>query len=212
MIKNIIFDIGGVLLDIDYNLTYTKLSEVMGIDIERKNIPSHIFKLMLGYEKGEINTETFLWNLQKESSKLTPHADKLIKAWNAMLIGWNPKRLVFLEELSAKYSLFVLSNTNDLHMEWFRRDLKKNHKITNFDTKYFDKTFYSHLMRMRKPENKIYKRVLKEAEIKAEETLFIDDNMENVKKARKVGLQAVYHNPKDEIIDSLDGYLANYNK
>jgi len=210
MIKNIIFDLGGVLLDLNYELTYASLSEVMGIEIPSKTIPAHIFKIMLGYEKGEINTETFLWNLQKESSKLTPQPDKLIKAWNAMLLGWNPKRFKFLEDLRKDYSVFLLGNTNDLHLEWVMEDLKKNHNISNFDTKYFDKTFYSHLMRMRKPEIKIYKQVIKEAGIKASESLFIDDNKENVLKARKADLHASWHDPKNEIIDSLNGYLAEH--
>jgi len=210
MIKNIIFDFGGVLLDIDYELTYSNLSDVMGVRITSDHIPAQIFKVMLGYEKGEINTETFLWNLQKESSKLTPQPDKLVKAWNAMLLGWNPDRFKFLEELRKDYSVYLLSNINELHLEWVMSDLKKNHKITNFDTKYFDKTFYSHLMKMRKPELKIYQEVLNETGINAEESLFIDDNIENVKKARQIGLQATYHNPKDEIIISLAGYLADH--
>jgi len=199
------------LLDLDYNLTFSKLGEVMGIDINAKKIPAHIFKIILGFEKGEINTETFLWNLQKESANLTPQADKLIKAWNAMLIGWNPKRFGFLEELKKEYSLFLLANTNDLHLDWINKDLKKNHGITDFNTRFFDKTFYSHEMHMRKPELKIYEQVLKETGIRAEETLFIDDNMENVEKARSTGLHAVYHNPKNEIIDCCHQYIAEYN-
>lgn len=210
MIKNVIFDFGGVLLDLDYNRTYAEMSDVMGVEINSDTIPAHIFKIMLGYEKGEINTETFLWNLQKESSKLTPQPDKLIKAWNAMLIGWNPKRFDFLIELKKKYNVFLLSNTNDLHLEWVMKDLKKNHNITDFDTKYFHKTFYSHLMRMRKPELQIYHQVLEEAEIKGEESLFIDDNEENVLKAREAGLHAAHHNPKNEIMEMLDSYLADH--
>ena len=64
MIKNIVFDFGGVLLNLDMNLTYEALTEVTGIDLTGE-IPSNILKVLLGYEKGEINTETFLWNLQK---------------------------------------------------------------------------------------------------------------------------------------------------
>lgn len=211
MIKNIIFDFGGVLLNLDYNLTYAQLSEVMGVDVQSDNIPAQIFKIMLGYEKGEINTETFLWNLQKESSKLTPQPHKLIKAWNAMLLGWNPARFEFLERLRKDYKVYLLSNTNDLHLEWVMKDLKKNHKIKDFNSRFFDQTFYSNMMRMRKPEKKIYERVLKEAGIKGDETLFIDDNIENVIKARKVGIHAVCHDPNDEIIQSFKGYLSKVN-
>ena len=126
-------------------------------------------------------------------------------------MGWNPDRFKFLEELRKKYKVFILSNTNDLHLDWVMKDLKKNYKIKDFDTRFFDKTFYSHLMRMRKPEEKIYREVLKEAGIKASETLFIDDNKDNVMKAKKVGIKAVVHDPKNEIIDSLDNYLSQFN-
>ena len=143
MIKNIIFDFGGVLLNLDPELTFSELSEVTGIKMTGTDIPAHIFKVMLGYEKGEINSETFLWHLQKESTKLTPQPDKLIKAWNAMLLGWNSERFQFLTNLRRDYKVFLLSNTNELHLEWVLRDLKKNHKIIDFDTQFFDKTFYS---------------------------------------------------------------------
>ena len=207
MIKNIIFDLGGVLLDIDYKLTFSKLSEIMGVDIRTDHIPAHIYKIILGYEKGEINTETFLWNLQKVSTRLTPQPDKLIKAWNAMLLGWNSNRFQFLDELRAKYNLYLVSNTNDLHLEWIRKDLKKNHKISDFDTKFFIKSYYSNTMKKRKPEIAFYEKILKDLQIKAEETLYIDDNLENIERARSLGLKAVYHEKDNEIIDVLDRYL-----
>lgn len=207
MIKNIIFDLGGVLFDIDYKLTFSKLSEVMGIELSVDQLPAHIYKIILGYEKGEINTETFLWNLQKVSSNLTPQPDKLIKAWNAMLLGWNPERFEFLRTLKKDYTLFLLANTNDLHLEWILKDLKRNHKITDFDTQFFEKSFYSQTMHMRKPELQFYEAVIKGSDVRAEETLYIDDSLENVEKARSLGLKAVLHDPKNEIIDSLDHYL-----
>ena len=208
MIKNIIFDFGGVLLDLDYEKTYSQLTEVMGVKMSGAHIPAQIFKVMLGYEKGEINTETFLWNLQKESTKLTPHPDKLIKAWNAMLLGWNADRFEFLLDLQEKeYRVFLLSNTNELHLEWVYRDLKTNHKITNFDTRFFDGTFYSHKMHLRKPEIDIYDRVIAEAELDPKESLFIDDNLDNIAAAKLAGLHAIHHDPKTEIIDQLPLYL-----
>jgi len=209
MIKNIIFDFGGVLLNLDPESTFLELSEVLGIQMTEEHIPAHIFKVMLGYEKGEINTETFLWHLQKEATTLTPQPDKLIKAWNAMLLGWNPDRFAFLTELSKNYKVFLLSNTNELHIEWVIRDLKKTHKITDFETRFFDRTFYSHNMKMRKPEEIIYKTVIKETGIVASETLFIDDNKNNVSAAISAGWKAIYHDPKTEIIDQLPKYLKS---
>ena len=208
MIKNIIFDFGGVLLDLDYEKTFAELTEVMGVKMSFDEIPAQIFKVMLGYEKGEINTETFLWNLQKESTKLTPHPDKLINAWNAMLLGWNADRFEFLLSLQEEgYRVFLLSNTNELHLEWVYRDLKNTHKINNFDTRFFDGTFYSHKMHLRKPEIGIYDRVIAEAELDPTESLFIDDNSDNISAAKLAGLHAVLHDPKTEIIEQLPVYL-----
>ena len=181
----------------------------MGIKIDPEKIPAHMYKLLLAYEKGEINTETFLWNLQKESSNLTPQPDVLIRGWNAMLLGWNPDRFSFLKRLKKVYNLYILSNTNDLHLEWMMRDLKRNHNITDFNHRFFEMTFYSNLMKMRKPEKKVFKKVLKEAGIKAEETLFIDDNIDNVLKARKFGIHAICHDPKHEIIETMNDYLES---
>ncbi len=209
MIKNIIFDFGGVLLNLDPELTFSELSDVLGIQMTEEKIPAHIFKVILGYEKGEINTETFLWHLQKEATTLTPHPDKLIKAWNAMLLGWNPDRFDFLIELRKKYKVFLLSNTNELHIEWVMRDLKKNHEITNFSTQFFERTFYSHNMKMRKPEEVIYNTIIEETGINASETLFIDDNISNVSAAISAGWKAIYHDPKTEIIDQLPKYLKS---
>jgi putative hydrolase of the HAD superfamily len=207
MIKNIIFDLGGVLFNLDPDLTYSELSDVLGIQMTEDNIPAQIFKVILGYEKGEINTETFLWHLQKEATTLTPQPDKLIKAWNAMLLGWNPDRFDFLIELRKKYKLFLLSNTNELHIEWVMRDLKKNHKITNFGTRFFEHAFYSHNMKMRKPEEVIYSTIIEETGINASETLFIDDNINNVSAAISAGWKAIYHDPKTDIIDQMPKYL-----
>ena len=207
MIKNIVFDFGGVLLDLDYELTFAELAEVTGVSMTFDDIPAHIFKVMLGYEKGEINTETFLWHLQKESTKLTPQPDKLIKAWNAMLLGWNPKRFDFLTALRKDYKIFLLSNTNKLHIEWVLRDLKKNHNISDFATRFFDHVYYSHDMKMRKPEEAIYNTVIHKSGINPSETLFIDDNKSNVDAAISAGWNAVLHDPKTEIIDQLPKYL-----
>ncbi|MFT4533964.1 MAG: HAD superfamily hydrolase (TIGR01549 family) [Saprospiraceae bacterium] len=209
MIKNIIFDFGGVLLNLDQELTFSELSEVTGIPMTSEDIPAHIFKVLLGYEKGEINTETFLWHLQKESTTLIPQPDRLIKAWNAMLLGWDPGKFDFLLELRKDYKVFLLSNTNELHIEWVLRDLKKNHNITDFDTRFFDRTFYSHKMKMRKPEEQIYRTVIEETGVNASETLFIDDNKNNVSAAISAGWKAILHDAKTDIIDQLPTYLRS---
>ncbi len=197
-------------MDLNYNLTFQALSQIINVPMVHHDIPSDIDHVMKEYEMGKMKTETFLWNLQRKQKVKTPQPYQLIKAWNKMLLGWNPKRFDFLEALKKDYKVYLLSNTNELHIEWVLRDLKKNHGITDFDTRYFDKTFYSHNMLMRKPDINIYQKLIEETKISPEESLFIDDNFDNVQGAKMAGLNAVVHDPAKEIIDELEGYLRNY--
>ena len=132
--------------------------------------------------------------------------------FRSMLLGWNPKRFTFLEALKEKYSVYLLNNTNALHHEWVLKDLKKNHKITDFDTRFFHKTFYSHLMRLRKPESKMFQSVVEATHIQPQETLLIDDSIENVLRAREEGWQAELHTSNSEIMDAFEGYITKYNR
>ncbi len=207
MIKNIIFDFGGVLLDLDYSRTADALSRVLDIQMTWESIPKRINRHLIDYEKGQISTEGFIWNLQRLAHGKTPHPNAIIKAWNAMLLGWNPVRFSFLEQLKKKYRVMLLSNTNALHLDWVRRDLKNNHGIENFDDRFFAQTFYSHELGMRKPDMEIYDTVTKKAGVLPSETLFVDDNSQNVSQAQKAGWHAICHNPENEIIEIFNQYM-----
>lgn len=204
--KNIIFDFGGVLLDLDYQKTYDRLSEVMGISLSEGKVPEGLIHVFEKFEKGQIHEENFIWALQNHAEGF-PQARQIIDAWNAMLIGWNPKRLEMLLDLQKTYEVFLLSNTNALHMDWVYKDLLANHQVHHFDKKYFDMTFYSHKMGMRKPDDEIYLQVLKEADLNASETLFIDDKKENIEGAKRVGIVGQLHDPSTEIVDVIQDYL-----
>ncbi len=203
-IKNIVFDFGGVLLDIDFSLTYRELSRLLGVEFFPEKISDEARQVLIDFEVGKTTKENFIWSLQRYSQKEVPHGFDIIKAWNYMLLGWQPNKLEFLMELKTKYNLFLLSNTNEIHIEWVHRDLVKNHSITHFEKTYFDKVYYSHMIGLRKPNKEIFQYVLQDAHISSEETLFIDDLLENVMSAVSMGFQAYHHNPNDDLISAMN--------
>lgn len=205
LIKNIIFDFGGVLFDIDYRITEEAFSNLLGKEFSFKKAPG-LKRILLQYETGKINTETFIWNIQKHCGPTVQGRD-VMKAWNSMLLSFPKERIDFLIELRKKYKVFLLSNINELHAGFVDRYVKKNYTLTDWQKLCFDKVYYSHIIQMRKPTKSIYRFVLKDAGIKADESLFIDDLAENIRGAKAVGLQAIQHNPEDEIIDKLNSYL-----
>jgi glucose-1-phosphatase len=168
--------------------------ETIALELYKKH-----YLLFDNYEKGDIIMENFLWNLQK-MCKEVPEVSDLLSAWNAMLLGWNDSKLSLLKDLKSTYNLYLLSNTNEIHLNWVRRDLKRNHQIIDFEKLFFIKAYYSHELRMRKPDAEIFDFVIADAGIKAEETLFIDDNADNIKAARALGFY-VHHLPTNSAID-----------
>jgi len=199
-IKNIVFDFGGVLLDLDYTKTHDAMSKLLGFEFMPATFAPETTKFLNEYEIGKINTETFIWNLQRLAKKEVPIGQDVIKAWNAMLLGWQPAKFDFLLSLRKKYKTYLLSNTNELHLTWVLNDLKKHHNIVDFDTTYFEKTYYSHLIGMRKPDSEIFEFVTQDAGLDPAETLFIDDLEVNTLAAKVTGWKVYQHDPKDDLI------------
>lgn len=183
-VKNILFDLGNVIIDIDIPLAIENLAYLM----KKPDNFDPVLKAILAYETGAIATELFINRIIRDARPSVQAID-VIEAWNSMLIGIPPHRLVMLDELKPHYSLFVLSNTNPLHLEWIHTHLKEIHQIDDFEGKYFQKVFYSHLVKDRKPNASIYETVLKEANLKATETLFLDDMEDNIESASALGFK-----------------------
>ena len=199
-IQNIVFDFGGVLLDLDYTQTHDAMRKILGFEFIPATFAAETTKFLNEYEIGKINTETFIWNLQRLAKKEVPIGQDVIKAWNAMLLGWQPAKFDFLLSLHKKYKTYLLSNTNELHLTWVLNDLKKHHNIVDFDATFFDKTYYSHLIGMRKPDSQIFEFVTQDAGLDPEETLFIDDLEVNTLAAKVPGWNVYQHDPKDDLI------------
>lgn len=197
-IKNIIFDLGNVLLDIDYNKT-TQAFENLGFKNFKSDFysPLKMNKLFEDLETGKIKATTFYESIKALSN--TPVTDEQIKtAWNALFMDFRVESLAYLEKIADRYKLYLLSNTNSIHFEAFEEIFTKDTGRPNLD-EYFIKAYYSHLIGFRKPESGAYTFVLEDAGIKAGETLFIDDLAINIQGAQSVGIKTHHLLPHERI-------------
>jgi len=189
-IKHIIFDLGGVLLNIDYKLTEQAFIEA-GIrnfaDLYGQLQQSALFDK---WETGQITRQEFIKALQQASAN-TISEDQILTAWNAMLLDFPLRRLQILQQLRLYYDLFLLSNTNEIHEEAFNSILMRAHGLPNIGV-FFDKVYLSHRVGMRKPGKNIFERVLEENGLRPEETLFIDDSPQHIAAAKEVGIQTIF--------------------
>lgn len=188
--ENIIFDLGGVILDIDYNLTRNAFRNLGITDFDGMYSQAGADQLFQKLETGKISEESFYKELNRRTGlNLLPEAIRI--AWNAMLLNFREGSLHFLDNISSKYRIFLLSNTNYIHLTSFNKIFLNKKREKPFD-KYFEKAFYSCEIGLRKPDRICYEWVLKETGINAGKTLFIDDSAQNIEAAKKVGLQTIH--------------------
>ncbi|HTH56483.1 MAG TPA: HAD family phosphatase [Cyclobacteriaceae bacterium] len=188
-IKNLIFDLGGVIMDLDFTKTHQAFSRLSGIPAEELKGKIHTLEFFNLYEKGLISDEDFRNELRAFLNCSTSD-ENLDRAWNAMLVGINKQRLDVLTQLKTNYHTFLLSNTNHIHLRAVNEIVFSSSGERSLDS-FFHKAYYSHLMKMRKPDQEIFLSVLKENDLVASETLFMDDIFENVQGAKSVGIQTI---------------------
>jgi len=185
MIKNIIFDLGDVFINLDKNATKTHLA-TLGHYV----ITPELEDLAIQYEKGMITTAVFL----NEAEKMLPNTlqTELIEAWNAIILDFPEHRFCFLKDLmsEANYRLFLLSNTNELHIQKVAKHMGSKNYLSFKAC--FDAIYLSHEIHLRKPEPEIFKMILESHSLKAEETLFVDDTIDHIEAAKKLGI-ATWH-------------------
>ena len=182
MIKNIILDFGDIFINLDKPATIKKMQKFGFTEITPQL--DYLFK---EYEKGLISSDEFIVAIKK----IFPKASKknLIDAWNAILLDFPDYRLTYLEDLarSKKYRLFLLSNTNDIHINFVKKQMKEN-RYKRFKN-CFEKFYFSYEIKMRKPDTDIFEFVLRENNLFPQETLFVDDTKENTDTATQLGIQ-----------------------
>ncbi len=189
-IRNIVLDLGGVILELDVNRSIELLSELGFPGEENLDIIFSKHPFFLEFETGRITPDKFIDALTVQLGDHTPR-EKIFEAWNAMILGFQPDTIKLLTQLREEYRMFLLSNTNAIHEVYYNDLLHMKHGIPNL-TDIFEKVYYSHDLNMRKPDHEIFQHVLADSRLNARETLYIDDTEVHVKAAGDQGIHA-YH-------------------
>ena len=197
-IDNIIFDLGNVILNIDYQNTIDAFEKIGVPDASIFYSKSSQLNIFNQLETGHISKQNFILEIQKFVPKAS--ASQIINAWNAILQDLPNERIEILKDIKDKFSIFLLSNTNTIHIEKIIDKLgeKKYEEFYNL----FDKVYYSHEVKLRKPNADIFKLVIKENCLSIMNTLFIDDSIQHIESAKKIGLKT-YHLDGNETLESI---------
>jgi putative hydrolase of the HAD superfamily len=188
-VKAILFDLGGVLINLDYQKTVQSF-ESLGIEnfneLFSQAQQSHLFD---DYETGKISSFHFINRILDLMPKGS-NPNQVVHAWNDMILDFPMNRLQMLERMSKNYPLFLLSNTNDLHMEKVRRELKKTSEKPLED--YFTEVFLSQQVGLRKPTKEVFHYVADKIGFPPQNILFIDDSIQHIDSANSLGFQTIH--------------------
>ncbi len=202
IIKNIILDLGGVIINLDQSATIRAFNGlIQELHFEKIYSQAQQTDLFDRLDKGWISNDDFFDQLAQLIGFVGDR--KLMEdAWNAMLLKVPEHRLNLLIELKPRYRTFLLSNTCEPHITYFEKELYGDHGVRNFED-YFEKVYYSCRMGVRKPDPAIFLKVMSENGLKPDETVFIDDSLQHVEGARSCGIQAHLLQKGQEVADLL---------
>ena len=188
-VKHLIFDLGGVIINLDTSLTIRAFAQLTN------KSPQQIIDFSIShpgfhaYEKGEISDTDFR-NVIRELSVIELTDIQIDEAWNAMILDLPHERIKLLQELKQEYNIFLLSNTNFIHMDKVNQ-VRSETDLPEF-SEVFHQDYYSHIMGKRKPDADIFEQVLEEHNLDPQYTLFLDDNDSNIEGANKLGIQTLH--------------------
>lgn len=200
-IKHIIFDLGGVILNIDYQRPIEEFKKlgIKNVDtLYSKKSQTKLFDLL---ETGKIDENEFVAQIQNLAGIPLSHAD-IINAWNSILLDYPLRRLQILQQLQLHFNLFLLSNTNEIHEKAFNALLYETCGFPSLGV-FFDKVYLSHRVGLRKPDPAIFQLVLNENNLNPSETLFIDDSHQHIESAKALGIQTIHMKDDMTMEDSI---------
>jgi len=189
-IDNIIFDLGGVILEIDLEIIkqgFNKLGfnkNETGIELFKHN------PIFNKFEKGEIEPKVFREAIRKACPNNFTD-EQFDEVWNSVLINYPKENIELLKSLQPNYKTFLLSNTNEIHYDFYTEKLNKEFGIKNLDALLY-KAYYSHTSGMRKPDKDFFELILNENKLIPEKTLFIDDFIENIETAKSIDIKTLH--------------------
>ena len=195
-IKNIVFDLGGVLVDLDFKNAINGLQQAGFANVKEQLQAFDQDGIFQKFELGEINADEFRTAI-RENSTVTLTDEEVDTLWNSMLLEVPRKKLELILELRGKYMVYLLSNTNSIHWDYVCNNAFNYRGFRVND--YFEETFLSFEMHLAKPDKAIFEKVLHEANLLPEETLFIDDSEANCKAAEELGIHAHHYHIGDDL-------------
>ncbi len=198
-IRHLMFDLGNVLVDLDVSRSLDAFRRLGMHGLKLVDLHPDLSGFFLRYELGEISTGEFTRRAAELCGPIPPSCDSVLSAWNAMLLDPEPERFYLMEKLKDHYRIYVLSNTNPAHIAHLRYGVRQA-TGRNFED-LFDRCFYSHELRLRKPDPAVYRKVAQLARIHPGETLFIDDNPGNCAGARTEGFHTIHLTEKGGIFN-----------
>ncbi len=199
-IKNVIFDLGGVIMNLHFDRTHNAFNELIGQDFKEIFAQHKQDPVIDQYETGRSTTEEFRDGLREIFGMPELADDTIDNAWNAMLGDIPKERIEFVKKVGKEKRVFLLSNTNALHKTYF--DKVYSDTVGGGDIEeLFEQAYYSHTSHDRKPNVSIFQMVCNENGLNPIETVFIDDTLQHVEGARKAGLEAIHLQSPTTILD-----------
>ncbi len=207
-IETIIFDFGGVVLDIDPQITIKEFQKLGFKEVAKTQSKEFIEDIIRKFERGIYTPEEFRKRL-RTFLELDVTDQQLDDAWNALLYDIPAERIEILEQLKKNYTMMLLSNSNEIHYDLYVRDLQLRFGYREFD-ELFHKAYFSFDLHLSKPDPEVFEFVIYQHDLDPSKTLFIDDNEMNIEAASKLGLRT-YLLIKPELIRDIikDGVLRS---
>jgi len=206
-IESIIFDFGGVIIDIDPLLTIHELEKLGFQHIEKLKTKKFYRQVIYPFEKG-IDTPSVFHKKLRTFLDINLSDQQLDDAWNALLFDIPEERIRVIEQVKKHYPIYLLSNSNEIHYDLYLRDLQLRFGYHEFD-ELFDKAYFSFDLHLAKPHPEIFEFVINQHQLIPEKTLFIDDRIENIEGARKVGLRTFHLKQPLRIRDIFQNGILN---
>lgn len=197
--KNILFDLGGIFLNIDYQKTEQAFVDLGVKDFNALFSQQFSNQLFESLETGKITPDDFYATFRKETNTRLSN-EAIEHAWNAMLLDFPTERLLWLEDIAKQYPVYLFSNTNLIHYQSFISNFEQNFPQKSFND-YFRKAYYSHELGLRKPYPESYLKIMELENLNPNETLFIDDTPKNIEGAQAAGLQTILLNNGRTVLD-----------
>lgn len=189
-IDNIIFDLGGVIINLDYSLTTQAFQDLGLTNFEEMYSQAAQTGLFDRFEKGLCSTSYFV-NALLDYMPAGTTPNQVVAAWNAMILEFPMENIDLLRTLKEKYRIFLLSNTNEIHIQYFNRKLSQ--LVSEKDlTPFFEKVYFSSEVNFRKPELEIFEKVINDQQLERTKTIFIDDTLQHIEGAQKAGINTFH--------------------